>query len=128
MRDYSFLEEGFLESVAVIMSVYRSDCLDDLIVAINSILKQTYSRCDLFVYRDGPVEKEVEEYLQSLNIKESSFYYYPCSENKGLANALNFLIDRVLESKKYNYVARMDSDDISRKERIEKQVLFMNNK
>lgn len=45
-------------------------------------------------------------------------------ENTGLVNALNTLIDLIMFDGSYDYIARMDSDDICYPNRINKQVLF----
>ncbi|MBR9847453.1 MAG: glycosyltransferase [Algicola sp.] len=109
--------------VAVIMSVYGSDDPIALTGAIDSILNQSYP-CDLYIFRDGEVPVALQNILDKIsdNIR---IKYYHSEKNKGLAFALNKLIDRVL-SGGYQFVARMDSDDISRCERIEKQVAYFN--
>ncbi|MCV5689873.1 glycosyl transferase 2 family protein, partial [Escherichia coli] len=46
--------------------------------------------------------------------------------NLGLAFRLNQIIDKVLKTKDYRFVARMDADDISCPTRFDKQVGFLN--
>ncbi|PML75588.1 glycosyltransferase [Enterovibrio norvegicus] len=113
-----------MENVAVIMSVYRSDCLSDLMVAVNSILGQTYKNIHLYLFRDGEVPENIQSYLDTIS-ENDQVYLYQSPSNNGLAKALNKLIDRVVSSKDYAFVARMDSDDISRPARIERQVDFL---
>ncbi|OMQ23059.1 glycosyltransferase [Serratia oryzae] len=109
--------------VAVIMSVYRLDELKHIELAINSILHQTQP-CSIFIYQDGPVSPDVSGLLLSI-AQDNKNVTLLCSEkNNGLAHALNAMIDCVL-SKGYDYIARMDSDDISHLNRIERQVNYL---
>lgn len=106
----------------VIMSVYRSDSLTFFIDAVNSILNQT-KPCQLLIYRDGPVSEDVQLYMDSLSTHERVNIFWG-DVNKGLAFALNYLIDKALDIKA-EYILRMDSDDIALAYRVEKQVEFM---
>lgn len=108
--------------VAVIMSVYRNDNEDDFIRAIESILSQSYS-CDLLIYQDGPVNHMIYSAIQKYS-SNPSIILFNSPINKGLAHALNTMIEYCLKSH-YKYIARMDSDDISRISRIERQVNFL---
>lgn len=109
--------------VAVIMSVYRSDDAIAFREAANSILNQTYP-CDLYIYRDGPVPESIQTVIDEVSINEK-VQCIQVESNLGLAKSLNTLLDTVL-ALDYEYIARMDSDDISRKRRIEKQIAFFN--
>lgn len=116
-----------MSNIAVIMSVYRSDSLDYLKDAINSILTQTFKEFTLFIYRDGSVSTEIDEYLSSIDSKNQNIKLIISDENTGLANALNTLIDIVILDRSFTHIARMDSDDISREKRFEKQICFFEN-
>jgi hypothetical protein len=108
--------------VGVILSLYISDTVDDFLKATDSILNQSYN-CDLHIYCDGPLDSEVYSYLLFLK-KDKRVVVYENDVNKGLAYGLNFLIDKML-SLNYKYIARMDSDDISRTTRIFQQVKYL---
>lgn len=110
--------------VAVIMSVYRSDKCADIENAIDSILKQTYP-CSLYLYQDGPVSTEVSTLLNSISDVHANVTLMVSNVNCGLAHALNTMIDEIL-TKEYDFVARMDSDDISHPTRIARQVKYLN--
>ena len=110
--------------VAVIMSVYKNDNLVCLKDAINSILNQSYDATSLFIYVDGPVPSDIFEYLDILSNHKNIFVHFD-NVNKGLASGLNYLIDEVVSLRKFQYVARMDSDDISVLTRITEQVTYM---
>lgn len=110
--------------ICVIMSVYRSDDPKMLKSSIESILNQTV-KCDLFVYQDGNISTELSSVLHEY-IDENSLTLFINDINKGLAVGLNYMINNAIKQG-YKYIARMDSDDISRPIRIEKQVNFLEN-
>ncbi|KFK97880.1 MULTISPECIES: glycosyltransferase [unclassified Serratia (in: enterobacteria)] len=109
--------------VAVIMSVYRLDELRHIELAVDSILNQT-KPCSLYIYQDGPVSPDISNLLRSIAKENESVTLLCSKKNNGLAHALNAMIDCVI-SRGYDYIARMDSDDISYLNRIERQVSHM---
>ena len=110
-----------MNNVAVIMSVYKSDSEEHLKNAIESILLQTIE-CDLLIYIDGNISEPLSKVIYSYD-HLSNIQIFSSSINRGLAFALNFLIERSLEHE-YNYIARMDSDDYSYPNRLEKQIKY----
>lgn len=108
-------------SVAVIMSVYKSDNPGFFLDSVRSMLNQTYP-CDIYLYQDGPVSSELQRAITSLESNQR-VYVYRSEINQGLASALNNLISIVFD-KGYDFIARMDSDDLSLPSRVEKQVFF----
>ncbi|MEI8611106.1 glycosyltransferase [Enterovibrio sp. Hal110] len=113
----------FSGKVAVIMSVYKNDNFYFLKNSIESIISQDYSGIRLFIFRDGVVSDDIQSYLESMKLL--GVKVINSNSNRGLANGLNTLIDEVLSTREYDYIARMDSDDISRPNRISRQVSFM---
>ncbi|WP_429078629.1 glycosyltransferase [Aeromonas hydrophila] len=109
--------------VAVIMSVYMKDVLKNVSLAVNSILEQTYKNIDLYIMIDGEISNDVSCFLNSIKNKNVILYDNPT--NRGLAYRLNQAIRAILKSDSYLYIARMDADDISVRERIEVQVKFL---
>ncbi len=109
--------------VAVIMSVYKSDKLDDFKLSVESVIGQDYDNLRLFIWQDGPVAPEVGAYLQELRFNPRCVINHS-SINKGLAFSLNKMIDLIIDDGSYDFIARMDSDDISYPSRITKQVEF----
>lgn len=114
-----------MTKVAVIMSVYCSDSFDYVITAVESILSQSYKDITLFIYRDGPVSVELDDYIEKLSSNNVSVKYIKGEYNCGLAFSLNRLIDIVIEAGMYKYIARMDSDDISMRDRIYRQINYL---
>ena len=108
--------------LVVIMSLYKSDVLEYVKLATESILNQTYRDFDFYIQYDGNVQKDVDDYLSGL--KDERIHINRRDENKGLAFSLNELLEIVMPLG-YEYIARMDADDISMPERFEKQIAYM---
>ncbi len=105
-----------MPKVSVIMSVYNTK-EQWLRTAIESILSQTFKDFEFIIINDGSTNN-AENVILSYN---DTRIKYIKQENQGLANAIN----NGLEIAKGEYIARMDSDDISLPERFEKQVRFL---
>lgn len=110
--------------LAVAMSVYKTDDIDHLRIAITSILNQTYKNFDLYVEVDGIISKNVKELLTEFDFHNNIFIHFNQS-NMGLAYRLNDIIDKVIKQDCYSFIARMDADDVSHPERFKKQVKFL---
>lgn len=108
--------------LAVIMSLYKNDTLQYVQLATESILNQSYKEFDCYIQYDGFVPKDVDEYLSSIH--DERIHLSKRKENKGLAYSLNELLSIVLP-KNYEFIARMDADDISLPERFHKQIEYM---
>ena len=109
------------QRIAVIMSLYKNDVVDFVKLAVESILNQTYKELDFFIQYDGPIRPEVDEYLTGL--KDERVKIQRRAENKGLAQSLNDLLAIVMPMG-YEFIARMDADDISEVNRFEKQMAY----
>lgn len=109
--------------LAVIMSLYRGDRLDYVKLAVESLLNQTYKAFDLYIKTDGIVAVDVEAYLRSLSDERVNISAR--SVNKGLAYSLNELL-REVKVLGYEFIARMDADDISLPDRFQRQIDFLN--
>ena len=108
--------------IAVIMSIYRNDRYNFVKLAVESILNQTYKDFDYYIQYDGPVDAEVDAYLSGL--KDERVRILRRAENKGLAQSLNDLLNIVMPMG-YEFIARMDADDISKTNRFEKQIAYL---
>jgi glycosyltransferase involved in cell wall biosynthesis len=109
--------------LAVIMSVYKNDKLEFVDQAVKSMLNQTFRQFDYYIVFDGPVAPDVDHFITTLDDKRIRLYRL--EENMGLAIALNYLLFIVLAIPDYKLIARMDADDISMPERLEKQYNFL---
>ncbi len=104
---------------SVLMSVYRKDNPTWLKTSIDSMLNQTIKTNDFVLIEDGELEKELEEVILEYEKKYSSiFHVVRNAENQGLGVVL---AQGVLECKN-DWIARMDSDDYAKEDRIEKQL------
>ena len=106
------------EKVSIIMSVYNEE-KEELKMAIDSILKQTYSNFEFIIIIDNPNDSWREEYIK--NLDDSRIKILKNEINIGLPLSLN----RGIDIASGVYIARMDADDISEKSRIEKQIEFL---
>ena len=105
--------------VDVIMSVFNAE--KTISEAIDSMLNQTHHKIRLIICNDAStdgtnriLEKYKKNYPDKIILIENK-------TNKRLAYSLN----KCLELVESPYVARMDGDDISEPQRIEKQLSFM---
>ena len=112
-----------MKEIAVILPVYKKDKVEYLNKAIEGILYQSYRDIHLFVGVDGPVGDDLRDYLEMQERQcRVSIEWFP--ENRGLACVLNDLLDICFKDR-YEYIARMDADDISMPDRLEKQVAYL---
>lgn len=102
--------------VTVLMPVYNGATF--LVEAVQSILRQTFTDFEFIVIDDGSIDNSVEVIQR---FQDSRIRIIRNGMNLGVAASLNI----GLMLAQGEYVARMDADDISRPERLECQVSFM---
>lgn len=102
--------------VTVLMAVYNAE--QYLQEAMDSILNQTFIDFEFLIINDASTDKSVD-IIRSYD--DSRVRLIHNEKNLKLAATLNKGIDLA----KGKYIARMDADDISLPERLEKQVNFM---
>ena len=106
---------------SVLLSCYFRDNCQELAVALKSIWDdQTVKPSEIVIVKDGPLTPELDATIDDFT-KRAPVKLVPLKENKGLGLALA----EGLEHCSYEYVARMDGDDISVPDRFEKQVAFI---
>jgi len=105
-------------SFSVLMSVYAKEQPEYLIEAVESVFNQTVIPDELVLVEDGSLTDELYYALDSLCSKFSQIRRIPLAVNSGLGKALNV----GLKHCRYELVARMDSDDIAKPQRFEKQL------
>lgn len=109
---------------SVLMSVYGKDNPTFFKAALESVsIKQTVKPNQIVVVKDGPVPEEIDNIIIDLQGEAGNieFTVIGKEKNAGLAAALN----TGLSYCKYDWVARMDSDDISVPERFQRQISFL---
>lgn len=102
--------------VTVLMPVYNGEAF--LHEAIDSILNQTFQDFEFLIINDGSTDS-TEAIIQSYT--DPRIRYEKNPQNLRLIATLNKGIDLA----RGEYIARMDADDISMPNRLEKQVIFM---
>ena len=107
------------EKYSVLMSVYYREKPEFLRQSMESILHQTVPTDNFVLVCDGPLNPELDAVIAQM---QQAFgpvlYVLRLKQNGGLGKALNAGIQHC----KNELVARMDSDDVSRPERCEKQL------
>lgn len=104
--------------ISVVMGVSRFD--NYVKKAIDSIFAQTMSEFELIIIANGEHSDDIDNSIQKLYFNEPRLRILKSCIGQ-LAYALNLGIDNA----KYEYIARMDSDDIAMPERLEKQLSFL---
>lgn len=104
---------------SVLMSVYYKEHPDYLRQSMQSIYDQTVPTDDFVLVCDGPLTPELDAVIADMQ-QQFGPRLNVCRllKNGGLGKALNFGIGQC----KNDLVARMDSDDVSRPDRCERQL------
>lgn len=109
--------------ISVILPVYQKDKVEYIHLSVNSILEQSFGKIKLFIGVDGPVGDDIRqcliEYGRDERVKVVWF-----EENRGLACVLNDLLELSFKEG-FEFIARMDADDISLPDRFKKQMEFL---
>lgn len=108
--------KNYSPKISVLLPVFNG--MPYLPSAISSILNQTYKNLEVIVINDGSTDDSLK-YLKTLRDKRVKIITN--KSNLGLVYSLNI----GLKNAKGEYIARMDSDDISHKMRIKKQFAFL---
>ncbi len=103
---------------SVLMSLYAKEHPEFLYRSLQSIWdKQTLKPAEIVLVKDGPLTPELERVISDFQTR-TPLKVVALSKNQGLGKALNAW----LQACSYDLVARMDTDDISKPERFERQV------
>lgn len=112
------------DNYSVLMSVYYKEKPEYLKISIESMMNQTIPTNDFVLICDGPLTPELNEVVEDMQQKYGSvIHVIRFRENKGLGQALRVGVEEC----KNDLIARMDSDDISRPYRCEKELLILKN-
>lgn len=112
--------------VAVLICVHAGADPSEFDQALASMQAQTYSDLRFYVYCDGPLKPAHEEVLSlRLDTACGRDHIVRGDRPAGLPTGLNVLIERAMADPNITFLARMDADDISLPERIERQVEFL---
>lgn len=103
--------------ISVIMGIHRIDEYTN--DSINSILNQTFTNFEFIIIANGSDAFNVAKYIQS-HFNDPRVRVLTSSIGQ-LAHALNLGLD----ASQYNYIARMDADDIAHPERLKVQLKYL---
>lgn len=107
---------------SVLISIYKREKAEYLKQALQSVINQTLKPTEILIVKDGLLTKELDECIEDFQKQHPKlFKILAFKENRGLGLALR---DGV-KACKYEYIARMDSDDISKPNRFEKQFNYI---
>ncbi len=103
---------------SVLMSVYYKEKAEFLRLAMDSIWNQTVPTDDFVLVCDGPLTTELDTVIEEMQQTHPELHVVRLEKNSGLGNALNVGMKRC----RNELIARMDSDDVSRPDRCERQL------
>lgn len=105
---------------SILMSTYAKENPEYLSAALESLRTQTVPADEIVIIKDGKLtvelDKVINDYAGMMPVKVIAL-----DNNVGLGKALQIGVNEC----SYEYIARMDSDDICREDRFEKQIKFL---
>lgn len=103
---------------SVLLSLYYKESPAFLRQSLDSIFRQTLLPSEVILVKDGPLTAKLDETIEEYALRYPQLKIIPLAKNGGLGKALN----EGLKYCSYDLVARMDTDDISKPDRFEKQI------
>ena len=105
--------------ISVLLPVFNAE--EDINIAIQSILNQSYKDLELLIIDDGSTDNSYQ-ICMNISQQDNRVKVFKNHNNLGLTKSLNLLINE----SNGEYLARQDADDWSEGTRFEKQLKFMN--
>ena len=103
---------------SVLLSLYVKESPTFLALSLDSIFHQTLLPTEIILVKDGPLTAELDAIVSDYAVRYPVLKVVALPQNRGLGRALN----EGLKHCSYDIVARMDTDDIARPDRFEKQI------
>lgn len=103
------------------MSVYWKEKPEFLRESLSSIFLQTRPANEVILVKDGPLTPELDAVIRDFEKEHAELRVIPLKKNMGLGIALS----KGINVCSYDYIARMDSDDICFPQRFEKQIDYL---
>lgn len=119
-RDRENQNISYVPHVSVVMGMYN--CAMTLGMAIESIISQTYTDWELIVCDDASTD-DTYRIANEYAARDSRIKVLRNEHNVGC----NIVLNRCIEMARGEYIAVMDSDDISLPQRLEKEVAILDN-
>jgi len=115
------IADNALPPFSVLIAVYCQERPERLKVALESIWeKQTLKPSEIVLVKDGPLTEELDQIIAQFK-KSAPVKIIALDKNHGLGYALSHGLTHCTN----DLVARMDSDDLSKPDRFEKQISYM---
>ena len=106
---------------SVLMAVYKKEQPLFFKEALCSVFEQSLIPNEVVLVKDGPLTEELEQIIVDFSSKNEQLKVITLEKNQGLGEALRI----GLNACSFDLVARMDSDDICKPYRFEKQIAFL---
>ena len=110
-----------MKKVSIVMPVYNGE--EYISESIESIINQSYSNWELIIVNEYGSNEETVDIIQSFLNTDKRIKLIQNEKKEGISESLNI----GLRASSGEYIARMDSDDISGKDRLKKQVEYLDN-
>ncbi len=110
-----------MKKIAITISLYKNVTVPQLEEMLGSLYSQILPG-DIFIKVDGSISLELREALDKHKERITCIDYR--EENRGIAISYNELFEKVL-GLGYEYIARMDADDIMMPDRLQLQYNFL---
>ena len=107
--------------VSIITPVYNAEAYIE--ATMSCVMEQSYQEWELILVDDGSTDTSVE-LIQAMQQKDTRIKLFQNSENMGPAHTRNLGIKHA----QGRYLAFLDSDDIWLPEKLQKQIIFMQEK
>lgn len=108
---------------SVLLSLYAKERPENLRQSLESIFCQSLRADEVIIVEDGPITKELTNIINEYKNSHPEIKLVPLPINVGLGKALN----EGLKYCSFDLIARMDTDDIAKPNRFEKQIAIFEN-
>ena len=106
---------------SVLLSVYNKENPEYLKESLESVFSQTLLPSEVVLIKDGPLTDELNKVIDLYTKYYSYLKVFSLADNQGLGKALN----EGLKHCSFDIVVRMDTDDIAKPKRFEKQLAVL---
>ncbi len=109
-----------MNNFSVLMSVYSQEKPKYLHACLVSITDQSLQPSEVVIVEDGPLPKDLRKVIDNFRSRLKIVSPH-INKSKGLGNALNIGLNNCT----FEYVVRVDSDDINLKNRFQENINFL---
>ena len=105
--------------ISVLIPVCNKENVEYFKMALDSIINQTYQAKEIVIVKDGILSDDINKTINSYITEFPNFIHsYQLNKCRCLGEVLRYGVEKC----KYDYIARMDADDVSITTRFELQV------